>query len=164
VLAAVTGAAAVVRARRRPAPAAGEAPRWLAPLTTGVAAATLGAAAVAAVVRAGGARSGVDPRVLAGLPAVATEGYAFVGRELHVRAGQPVMLRVDNRDAARHSFDLDAFGVHVPLPGEASTLVRSRPAGRALRGLLRAALRPGERPRDAHHARGRPLRRPRVRR
>jgi plastocyanin len=34
-----------------------------------------------------------------------------------------VVLRVENRDVVRHSFDIDALDVHVSLPGHASTVV-----------------------------------------
>jgi plastocyanin len=103
-------------------------PGWLVPLVASVVAASAGAIAVSGVVRAGdvradGERTGLSPRTLAALPSVVAEHHAFAQRELHARAGQPVVLRVDNRDGVRHSFDVDAFDVHVSLPGRASTLV-----------------------------------------
>jgi plastocyanin len=126
-LAVATGGAAAAEARRRAAPAgaaaAPVAPAWLAPLAAAAVAACVGAIAVSSVARAGSAATGLSGRALAALPAVTAERYAFAERELRVRAGQPVVLRVDNRDAVLHSFDVDAFDVHVPLPGRASTVV-----------------------------------------
>jgi plastocyanin len=125
-LAVVTGIAAVLEQRalrRRPGTRSRSAPRWLAPVATAVTAACLGAASVAGVVRAAPAPMGLSASMMAALPGVTTQGYEFAQREIHVRAGQPAMLRVDNRDGAMHSFDLDDFDVHVPLPGQASTVV-----------------------------------------
>jgi plastocyanin len=125
-LAVATGIAGIIEQRalrRYPGTRPRSAPRWLAPLTTAVAAACLGGASVAGIVRAGPAPMGLSASMMAALPSVTTQGYEFAQREIHVRAGQPAMLRVDNRDGAMHSFDLDAFDVHVPLPGQASTVV-----------------------------------------
>ncbi len=123
-LAAAVGGAAAAEARRRADGAAAPgAPAWLAPLAAAAVAACVGAIAVSSVARAGSAATGLSGRALAALPAVTAERYAFAERELRVRAGQPVVLRVDNRDAVLHSFDVDAFDVHVPLPGRASTVV-----------------------------------------
>jgi heme/copper-type cytochrome/quinol oxidase subunit 2 len=36
----------------------------------------------------------------------------FVRDEVHVQVGQPVTLRVVNRDGYAHAFDIDAFDIH----------------------------------------------------
>jgi nitrite reductase (NO-forming) len=46
---------------------------------------------------------------------IQTEGMRFVQDEVRVKAGQPVTLRVVNRDGYAHAFDLDEFGIHTPL-------------------------------------------------
>lgn len=52
---------------------------------------------------------------------LSTANFAFDRQELRVRAGQPVELRLLNRDPFAHSFDLDAWQVHqLMLTGEAS--------------------------------------------
>ena len=45
-----------------------------------------------------------------------TDGMRFIADEVHVKAGQPVALRVVNQDGYAHAFDLDAFAIHAPLP------------------------------------------------
>lgn len=42
-------------------------------------------------------------------------GMSFVRDEVHVPAGQPVTLRIVNRDGYAHAFDIDAFDIHRPL-------------------------------------------------
>ena len=39
----------------------------------------------------------------------------FRQTEVHVKAGQPVTLRVVNQDGYAHAFDIDAFDIHTPL-------------------------------------------------
>ncbi len=39
----------------------------------------------------------------------------FRQAEVHVKAGQPVTLRVVNEDGYAHAFDIDAFDIHRPL-------------------------------------------------
>lgn len=43
----------------------------------------------------------------------------FIRDEIRVRAGQPVTLRLDNRDGFLHSFDQDELGLHVRMPANA---------------------------------------------
>ncbi len=42
-------------------------------------------------------------------------GMSFVRDEVHIPAGQPVTLRIVNRDDYAHAFDMDAFDIHLPL-------------------------------------------------
>ena len=51
---------------------------------------------------------------------IRTEGMRFVADEVRVKAGQPVTLRVVNRDGYAHAIDIDEFGIHAPLPANAS--------------------------------------------
>jgi len=51
---------------------------------------------------------------------IKTAGMRFVKDEVHVKAGQPVTLRVINRDDYAHAFDLDEFDIHTPLPAGAT--------------------------------------------
>ncbi len=49
---------------------------------------------------------------------IKTAGMRFVTDEVHVKAGQPVTLRVVNTDGYAHAFDMDEFGIHAPLPAQ----------------------------------------------
>jgi nitrite reductase (NO-forming) len=91
-----------------------------------VAGLVLGASLVAAIPRGGAA--GVGAEVLADLPVVAAAGVRFEQAELRAQVGETVALRLENRDAAGHSFDIDELNVHVAIvPGE-PTLALFRPA------------------------------------
>ena len=46
---------------------------------------------------------------------IAMKDMRFRQAEVHVRAGQPVTLRVVNEDGYAHAFDIDAFDIHRPL-------------------------------------------------
>jgi uncharacterized cupredoxin-like copper-binding protein len=53
-----------------------------------------------------------------------TDGMRFVRDEVRVKAGQPVTVRVVNRDGYAHAFDIDKFDIHAPLAaGESKTFV-----------------------------------------
>ncbi len=94
------------------------APRWF---PTGLATVT-GLCAGAILVGAlpnGSAAAAVSASALAGLPALTAAQHRFDKTELRVKAGQTVALRLENQDAAGHSFDIDEFKVHVPMvPGQ----------------------------------------------
>ncbi len=83
----------------------------------------VGAVLVAAVPRAGGAVQ-VAPAALAELPVVPLE--VFRGGEIRVRAGELTALRLDNPDAAGHSFDVDELDVHLAMPSGGETLALFR--------------------------------------
>ncbi|MBE2240853.1 MAG: cupredoxin domain-containing protein [Caldilineaceae bacterium] len=51
---------------------------------------------------------------------IKTEGMHFVKDEVRVKAGQPVTLQVVNQDGYAHTFDLDEFDIHAPLPAKAT--------------------------------------------
>jgi plastocyanin len=69
-----------------------------------------------------GATAGISPEQLEQLPAIETERFEFVQPELRVRAGETVALRLVNRDAATHSFDIDEFDVHALMPAHATAI------------------------------------------
>ncbi len=55
------------------------------------------------------------------LPELTTANFQFDQREIRVQAGETVALPLTNRDPYAHSFDVDAFDVHVlMLTGEPS--------------------------------------------
>jgi plastocyanin len=51
---------------------------------------------------------------------IQTDGMSFVKDEIHIKAGEPVTLRVVNRDGYAHAFDIDEFDIHAPLPANTS--------------------------------------------
>lgn len=57
---------------------------------------------------------------------------AFGQSEVTVKAGQPVTLRLVNRDGYTHAFDMDAFDIHTSLAANETAEVRFTPekAGR----------------------------------
>jgi plastocyanin len=123
VLLAAAGAAVALLAGAGALAAGPRRPGWLTPALAALAGAWIGAAALSAAARAATAAvPGVSPRVLAALPAVVARGHAFAGGEIRVRTGERVALRLENADAVAHSFDVDAFDVHVPMPGRAAAL------------------------------------------
>lgn len=94
-----------------------ETPRWFGAGVVAVIGLVLGASLVAAIPRGGAA--GVSAEVLADLPVVTAAGVRFEQAELRAQVGETVALRLENRDAAGHSFDIDELAVHVAIvPGE----------------------------------------------
>ena len=63
---------------------------------------------------------GISAETLAGMPALAAQNLKFDQDELHAKVGQIVVVQLDNRDTVSHSFDVDAFNLHVPLPASQS--------------------------------------------
>jgi heme/copper-type cytochrome/quinol oxidase subunit 2 len=120
----VAGIAATIQGDRQAADAI--APRWLRSFLASVATFVLNAVLVAAIPQPA-ATAGVSPAVLAGLPAVTTANYQFDQPEIKAKVGENVALRLHNSDAAAHSFDIDAFDVHVPMAGGTDSLALFRP-------------------------------------
>jgi len=102
-----------------------------APSSLPVALATLVGLAVGAILVAAAAGSSentsISPAALAALPALKTANFAFDQAEIRVKAGETVALQLENGDAVRHSFDVDEFGVHAPIPSGQSSLVLFKP-------------------------------------
>lgn len=122
VLAAIalpTGIGATVQNYRR-AVQERRAPRWLGGALAATAGLTAGVLLMSAVVPAGA--SGLNPEALAELPALTTEGFVFDQPEIRVKAGELVMLRLENADPVTHSFDVDELNVHVPMPSGQTAL------------------------------------------
>jgi heme/copper-type cytochrome/quinol oxidase subunit 2 len=102
-------------------------PHWFPGFLVGVATFALGASLVAAIPQPA-ARAGVSATTLAGLPALTTANHQFAQREIKVKVGETVALRLHNSDGTAHSFDVDAFNVHVPMSTGQDALALFRPA------------------------------------
>jgi plastocyanin len=118
----VAGIGASVQNYRRPA-AEQQLPRWVRRSYLVMAGLLVGAVAVAAIPQTGSGVQ-VDRAVLAQLPAVPLS--AFNNGEIRVRAGQLTALRLENPDAAGHSFDVDALDLHVAMPAGSESLALFR--------------------------------------
>jgi len=60
---------------------------------------------------------------------VTIKDHLFSPAEIHIPAGQPVILRVTNQDAAVEEFDSSALKVEKVIVGGHYALVRLRPLG-----------------------------------
>ncbi len=109
----ISGITGTIQNYRRPADER-PLPRWIAPVTVLIAGLLVGAALVA-LAAGRGASAGVSPEVLASLPSLAGRNYTFSQREIRVKAGETVALRLENVDPEAHSFDIDELNVHVPM-------------------------------------------------
>jgi uncharacterized cupredoxin-like copper-binding protein len=89
-------------------------PRWLLYALTALAALCTGAILVARIPQHGAAAA-LSAETLAGLPALTSNQLKFDQADLRVKTGETVALRLDNADSMPHSFDLDAFNVHVAM-------------------------------------------------
>src|SRR5438067_418255 len=119
VLGLVSGAAATLQNARH-APPHRSTPRSLTPLSAALAGAAVCGILLAVVPRSASSQA-ISPSVLAELPALRASGFEFDQQEIHVRAGEPVALRLDNTDNMTHTFTVDEFGVDVPIvPGQPS--------------------------------------------
>jgi plastocyanin len=121
----VTGATAI--GYGDPQVAEGRAPRWLRGFLIGLTMFAFGAILVAAIPQAEAA-AGVSPETLAQLPALRTAHYAFDQPEIRAKVGQTVALRLENSDANGHSFDIDDFNVHAPMPAGKPALALFTPS------------------------------------
>lgn len=105
---------------------AGRAPRWLSGFLIGLAAFCLGASLVA-VIPPPDATTGVSAEALAQLPPLVSTQMRFEPKDLRVKVGETVALRLENRDPQRHYFDIDELNVHVAMPPGKSALALFRP-------------------------------------
>lgn len=101
------------------------APRWLPAALCALAGLALGAILVAVFAQVG-PTIGVSRAVLADLPALTTTGNVFDRTELRARVGETIALRLENRDVSIHSFDIDEFALHAPMPSGESSLALFR--------------------------------------
>lgn len=119
----VAGISATVQNYLRPA-VERRAPRLLVPALVAVVAIIVGATLVVAAPQPGTVMD-INPESLAALPALGTANFEFTQKELRLKAGQPVTMRLDNlKDFEGHYFDIDEFNVHAPIPaGESSVVI-----------------------------------------
>jgi plastocyanin len=105
------------RSRRRADPTTEprQAPRYLLAFLGALTGLCLGALLVASLA-AGTSAGGVSAEALAKLPALATANERFDTTELQARVGETVALRLENKDASAHSFDIDELNVHALMP------------------------------------------------
>ncbi|MGH2543276.1 MAG: hypothetical protein ACRDIB_10775, partial [Ardenticatenaceae bacterium] len=90
-------------------------PRWFPYLVATIAGLAVGAILLASAPQ-DSASTGVSPEVLAELDPVTVEGFGFQQKEIRVRAGDTVALRLENPSQEAHSFDVDEFNVHAFMP------------------------------------------------
>jgi plastocyanin len=103
-------------------------PRLL-PATLALLAGLIAGATAVALAPQEGMSVGINPETYQALPALETRGFEFAQKELHVKAGQVVMLRLSNADPEAHFLDIDELGVHAPVaPGKTSMAVFTAPA------------------------------------
>jgi plastocyanin len=93
---------------------------------TALATLCLGAILSAAIPRASGV--GVSPEMLAKLPAITTPAFRFEQKEIRVKAGQIVALRLNIQHDVPHSLDIDELNVHASMPVGQSELALFTPA------------------------------------
>lgn len=102
-------------------------PAWLGGALIALVSLYVGAVAVSRVpvVDAG---AGVSPDLLTELPLMKLENFQFSQEELRVKAGELVVLRLENHDPALHLFEVDELNLHVPvIPGKSSVAVFRAP-------------------------------------
>ncbi len=122
----VSGVAGTVQNYRQVS-SARRAPRWLGITTAVLTGVVLGALGIGVFPRPA-ATAGVSPEVLASLPSVSVKTFAFQQSELRVKAGETVAFRLENGDAAGHSFDIDELGVHAPIPAGQNSFALFKPS------------------------------------
>jgi len=127
LVAIVTGIGATIQNYRRPLEERRE-PRWTAHALVGLATLCLGAIIVTAMVRQQvDLTAGISPAAMNELPRVTASLVRFTQKEIHVKVGQMVTLRLDNHDLGIHSFDVDEFNVHAPMPAGQSGIAIFKP-------------------------------------
>lgn len=124
LVAVVAGVAAILPGKRRATE--GGTPRWLRGFLIGTATFVLGASLVAMIPPAN-ATAGMSAEALAQLPALVAGRNTFDQAELQARVGETVALRLENTDTQTHSFDVDAFNVHVAMPTNSPALALFTP-------------------------------------
>jgi len=71
-----------------------------------------------------GIAAGISAADLAKLPLLKGEHFEFNQKELRVKAGQTVTLRLENSDPDAHYLDIDELDVHAPIaPGKTSIAI-----------------------------------------
>lgn len=101
--------------------AAGYTPDWMQSFLIGTATFVLGASLVATL-SSPNASAGVSAEALAQIPPLVAGRNTFDRAELRARVGETIALRLENSDTMVHSFDIDAFDVHVSMPTSTAAL------------------------------------------
>ena len=110
----VAGLAATIQNYRRAAEER-RTPRGLIATVTAVVGLVAGAVLVASIPQQG-AGAAISPDVLAGLPAFGAKNFEFEQKELRVKAGENVALRLENADHEGHYFVVDELKVAAFMP------------------------------------------------
>lgn len=98
-------------------------PRVLLPLLLTVGALIVGAT-LTTTLPLPGTLMNISPENLAALPSLTTANFEFAEKEIRVKAGETVTLRLDNLvDAEAHYLDIDELNVHAPIPPGKSSVV-----------------------------------------
>jgi uncharacterized cupredoxin-like copper-binding protein len=129
IIAILAGIAAAAQHYWR-APTERRAPRWASFAVNTLVGFAVGGIVVAAAVPAQtqiDLTRGLSPEALAKLPSLTTAYTKFTTTEVHAKAGELVALRLDNQDGSVHSFDIDEFDVHAPIPAQRSGLALFMP-------------------------------------
>lgn len=87
-------------------------------------AATLGAVATAFLGTGGGGATAAE---VGPTSVVEIRDVKFVQEAIDAKSGETLGVVVVNHDAFAHSFDIDALGIHVPIPANSSALVAVTP-------------------------------------
>ena len=58
---------------------------------------------------------------------VTISGHVFTPAEIHVKAGQPVVMHIRNQDATPEEFDSSALKIEKVIPAHDEATVRIRP-------------------------------------
>lgn len=122
----IAGIATTVQNYRRAAEER-RAPRGTKAVLLALTGAIAGAIAVAAM-PAPGISAGIDPATYNALPALGAKNFEFDQKELRVKAGETVAMKLTNADGEAHFLDIDELNVHAPIPAGKSGLAVFKPA------------------------------------
>lgn len=105
---------------------------WEPPVRAGLVLTTVVGLVIGACLTSVAAAASTSPGMaLSGPPATTATVTAlkttFVETSLQAKAGDVLGVFVTNKDPYAHAFDIDALGIHVPLPADSTTFVAIRP-------------------------------------
>ncbi len=87
----------------------------------------IASAILVAAVPQPGIMAAIDPATFNALPTVATKNFEFEQKELRVKAGETVALKLTNADGEAHYLDIDELNVHAPIPAGKEALAVFKP-------------------------------------
>jgi plastocyanin len=102
------------------------APGWTLPSLLALAALVFGGT-LATAIQPRGVLPSFSPEVVAALPELTAKDFSFATPIITVKAGETVMLRLENADTTTHHFDLDEFNVHALMPAGKSNVALFKP-------------------------------------